>query len=384
MTAPPMANKCIYLDAAASTPVDSLVIDSMLPWFINQANPHATQHTHGIAASNAIKQARLEVATSIAAESEEIIFTSGATEANNLAIHGIADYLIQTDKTHIIASTIEHASVLEPLKSLAGFDISLLAPQKCGMLDIKFLEQHITSKTGLICLQAVNNEIGVIQPICELQAILDKNNILLLSDLSQAIGKININVSQARISLASISSHKLHGPQGVGALYVNRKLKDALKPLQLGGGQEDNLRSGTLSVALCVGFGKACSLLTDQQTKLRELRELFLAGLSELKPTVYEHPMPDYQAPGIISLRFTGIGSDILIMETPGLSFGVGSTCTKFKNQHSHTIATIAGEEAAKETIRISLSRMSSIEDVMQAVKQLVSAVSKIRLNYLG
>lgn len=373
-----MIGKALYLDSAASAPLDPRVLEVMLPWLQKPGNPHARHHAHGSAAERAVGEAQDRIAKVVNASPDEIVFTSGATEANNLAVQGLAPYLLRSGKTHIVVSAIEHASVLQAIDGLAGLTVSRVPPKPCGMVDAKTIEPYLTAQTGLVCLQAVNNETGTIQPVKEVAAMLAGRDILLHCDAAQAIGKIPFDVVSLSVDFASFSAHKLHGPQGIGALYLRAELQSKIAPLLRGGGQQKNLRSGTLPTALCAGFGKACEISEINDAPQWALRNIFLDRLAPLAPVVYGHADEAWQAPGILALRFSGIDSETLVMALPELSFGTGAACSSSRNEYSHVISAIAGEDAAREVIRISFSRMTSREEVEEASVVIQRAVREI------
>jgi cysteine desulfurase len=369
----------IYLDHAASAPLSSEALAAMLPWLAQNrpGNPHARHHAYGMAAHRAARMAREQIAARIGAKTEEIVFTSGATEANNLALQGLAAHLRATGKTHIITSNVEHRSVLEPLRALSGFSISELPVKPCAMIEAASIEKALTAETGLVSVQAVNNETGTIQPLEEIAAMLAGREILFHTDAAQAPGRIDFNVQKINVNFASLSAHKAGGPQGIGALYIKQGKSRILEPLQCGGGQESGLRSGTLPVALCAGSGAAFAAAGNVSAHLQRMREEFLRKISPLNPVIYGHADPAWNAPGIISLRFPGIDTETLTMTLPGLAFGLGSACGSAGNKHSHVIEAITGSiQAAKETIRISFGVES---DLGAAADQIIEAIKEIR-----
>lgn len=367
----------IYLDDAATTRPDPRVVDAMLPYFSIPANAGARQHAYGMDAHNAVTAARLHIAARINAPADNIIFTSGATESNNLAIHGLAARLRATGKTHIIAPSIEHKSVLAPLAALDGFTVTHISAKACGMVEADFITRALTPQTGLVCVQAVNNETGTIQPLAEIAAALHGRAILLFVDAAQALGKIDIDAQKWGADFITLSAHKAYGPAGIGALYA-RDLA-LLSPQHHGGGQERGLRSGTLPAALCVGFGAACAILNDDRARLQGLRERLLSRLAALKPVITGHSDPAWNVPGIVNLRFPGIDSETLVMALPGLAFGIGSACTAAGNRYSHVIESLAGQKAATESIRLSFGRHTSEAAIDSAASQIIAAVTDIQ-----
>lgn len=369
----------IYLDYAASTPLNEKVLKAMTPFLLQPANAGARHHTFGAAAEKALQTARQSIARVIGASAEEIIFTSGATEANNLVLKGLAASLKASGKTHIVTSAVEHKSILEPLRALEGFTVSVLPVKPCAMIEADMIEKALTSETGLVTIQAINNETGTIQPLDEIAALLSGRGILFHSDAAQALGKIDFKVTRAGVDFASLSAHKVYGPQGVGALYIRAGRAALLKPLQHGGGQEQALRAGTVPVALCVGFGMACNLISDDGARLQDLRDGFIKALSTLAPIVYGHSDPTWNAPGILNIRFPGVDNETLVMALPGLAFGLGAACSSAGNKYSHVIEAIAGRDAAKESIRLSFGRFTTKQDMDSAAEQIIAAVTDIR-----
>lgn len=369
-----MEKKPLYLDHAATTAPDPRVVEGMLPWLAAPANAGARHHAFGAAAAQAVRRARAQVAERIGAAPEEIVFTSGATEANNFAIKGLARRLKAAGKTHVIASAVEHKSVLEPLAALEGFSVSVLPVKPCGMIEAETVEKSLTPQTGLVCIQAVNNETGTIQPVAEIADRLRGRDILFHCDAAQALGKTGFTV--AGLDSAALSAHKLYGPQGIGALYIRNR---AVDPLHHGGGQENGLRSGTLPVALCAGFGIACAVAEDDSAEMQGTRTAFLQKISLLNPVVHGHSDPAWNVPGIINLRFPGIDGETLVMALPGLAFGLGAACNNGEDGASRVIAAIAGKDAAREAIRLSFGRFTTRQDMEDAADQIAAAVADIR-----
>jgi cysteine desulfurase len=375
---------CIYLDNAATTRLDSRVREAMNRIWCEDCfgNPHAKHHFYGSRAVEAVERGRKAVAASVGAEPCEIVFTSGATEANNLVIKGIANYLRSIGKTHVITTTIEHKSVLESINTLrlSGFTVTALSTKPCGLVTADMIKKALTPQTGLVSIQAVNNETGTVQPLAEIASMLSGRGILIHSDAAQALSKMPFDVKENGVDFATFSAHKIYGPQGIGALFVKKDHVNILEPLIAGGGQESGLRSGTLPVALCAGFGTACSLIADDRAYLQRLRLKFLDRVELLKPIVYGRRDPGGNVPGILNIRFPGIESEVLISVLPGVAFGVGSACSSTGTKLSHVIMSITGsEQAAKESIRLSFGRYTSESEVDSAASQIIGAVMAIR-----
>lgn len=373
----------LYMDHAASTPCGQAAWAAMQSWLSGCAgNAQSRHHAYGLAAAKAIEQARCRIAARIGGKPEGIVFTSGATEANNLIFSGLADHLKKTGKTHLVTIAVEHKSVLMPLLALReqGFTVSIPPVQPCGMIEADMIEAALTPQTGLVSVQAVNNELGTIQPLDEIAAMLRGRDILFHTDAAQAPGKIEFSIEAAGVDAASLSAHKAYGPQGIGALYIRPELKFLMKPAMQGGGQQDGLRSGTLPVALCAGFGAAFATLTDDRQRLQTMRDRFLARIAHLEPVVHGHTNPAWNAPGILTLRFPGIDSETLVMELPGLAFGLGSACNTGGNRLSHVMQAIEnGDRPAREAIRLSFGQGTTEKDMDEAADQIAAIVTTIR-----
>ena len=374
----------IYLDAAATTKMDSRVLEAVIATLSDEqvGNSQATFHSQGQRAHQLINRARVAIGDAICCHGDELIFTSGATEANNLALQGLAPYLRSVGKTHIITSAVEHKSILAPLHFLEanGFTVTILPVKPCGMIEAKSIENAITDSTGLVSIQAVNNEIGTIQPLTEIAAILKGRDILFHTDAAQALGKKIFSVVEDVVDFASLSAHKMHGPQGIGTLYVRKGRRKFLSPLLYGGGQEGRLRSGTLPTALCVGFGKACELLETNPYYLQNLRDAFLTQIAQLNPIVHGHSDPIWNVPGILNIRFSGVDSESIIMALPNLAIGTGASCTQNGTTTSHVIKAITNSEAAaQEALRLSFDRMTTQRDIDEAASQFAASITNIR-----
>lgn len=373
---------CLYMDYAASTPIDQRVLSAMMAVMAGDpGNPQAKHHAYGSKSSRIVEKAREEVASSIGCPGDAIVFTSGATEANNLVLKGLARSLEASGRTHILTSAVEHKSVLEPLSELKnrGFRVSVLPVKPCGMIEADAIERALDDEVGLVSIQAVNNETGTIQPLSEIARVLKARGILFHSDATQALGKTDFDVVSSGVDFASLSAHKVYGPQGIGALFADPRKKSLLQSRQTGGGQEWGLRSGTVPVALCAGFGAACSIIEDERERLKTLRDSFLTEISPLNPTIHGHSDSLWNVPGIISIRFPGIDNETLLMALSGLAVGTGSACSA-NNNSSHVIAAITGSKlSARETIRLSFGRFTTIADMSTAAAQITEAVTQIR-----
>jgi cysteine desulfurase len=376
----------IYLDNQATTPLDPRVLDSMLPYFTTKfGNPHSRSHSHGWEAEEACELARKQVADLIGADPKEIIFTSGATEANNLALKGIAKFYGEKKK-HIITLVTEHKCILDSCRHLEedGFDVTYLPVMPNGIVDLKVLENAITDQTMLVSIMGVNNEIGVIQPLKEIGAICRKHGVFFHSDIAQAFGKIPINVNELNIDLASISGHKIYGPKGIGALYVRRKPRVRLSPLFNGGGQERGLRSGTLPTPLVVGLGKAAEIASNEMEKdnshVSKLFDKFLNGITSKATEVYLNGDKDQRYKGNLNLSFAYIEGESMILAIKDLAVSSGSACTSTSLEPSYVLRSIGLDEALAHTsIRFGFGRFTTEAEVDYAVELLLSKIDKLR-----
>lgn len=376
----------IYLDYQATTPLDPRVLEEMLPYFNERfGNPHSRNHVYGWEAEEATEIAREHVANVINANPKEIIFTSGATESNNIAIKGVAEFY-KNNKNHIITCVTEHKCVLESCRYLSntGYDVTYLPVNKDGLIDLDKLESAITEKTLMISIMAVHNEIGVIQPLKEIGAICRKNNIFFHSDCAQAVGKIKLDVEDMNIDLMSISGHKIYAPKGIGALYVRRKPRVRIKPMMSGGGQERGMRSGTLSPALCVGLGAACRICNEEMVqenqRLNKLKDMFYDGIRNSCKDVYLNGSSKNRIPGNLNLSFAYVEGESLMMGIKDLSVSSGSACTSASLEPSYVLRALGvEEELAHTSLRIGLGRFTTEDHVKKAVKDIVSEVNRLR-----
>ena len=376
----------IYLDYQATTPVDKRVIDKMLPYFGEiYGNPHSRNHSFGWEAEQAVEVARENVANIIGANPKEIIFTSGATESNNLAIKGLADFY-GDKKNHIITCVTEHKCVLESCRLLSerGFEVTYLQVNKDGLIDLKDLESKINDKTLLVSIMGVHNEIGVIQPLKEIGDLCRKNSVFFHTDCAQAIGKIKINVDEMNIDLLSISGHKIYAPKGVGALYVRRKPRVRISAMMSGGGQERGMRSGTLSPALCVGLGEACKICADEideeSKRITKLKNILLEGIHGECDDIFINGSETDRVPGNINLSFAYVEGESLMMGIKNLAVSSGSACTSASLEPSYVLKALGvSEELAHTSLRIGIGRYTSEKDVRDAVKVIVNEVKRLR-----
>ena len=376
----------IYLDYQASTPCDPRVIEVMLPFFGERfGNPHSVHHRHGREAEAAVERARGQIAKLIGAEAREIVFTSGATEANNLAIKGAARFL-KTRRPHVISCVTEHKCVLESGRRLEseGGRVTWLPVGSDGLIDPDRLAAAMDEETALVSIMAVNNEIGVIQPVAEIGALCRDRGVLFHTDAAQAAGKIPIDVEAMKIDLLSISGHKMYGPMGIGALYVRRRPRVRLEPLFDGGGQERGMRSGTLPGPLCVGLGAACEIaqgeMTAEAVRLTNLRDRLLDALMARLPDVRVNGSADRRIPGNLNLSFAGIDAEALMQAMPGLSVSSASACMSASVEPSYVLRALGlSDAAARGAVRFGLGRPTTESNIDAAAEMIIAAISRQR-----
>ncbi len=382
----------IYLDYQSTTPTDPRVVEEMLPYFTEKfGNPHATTHAYGREAEAAVERARAEVAALIGADPREIIFTSGATEANNLAVKGAARFHRALGKDHIVTVASEHKCVLESCHALAreGFRLTVLPVDPRGFVDLGALEAAIDERTALVSVMAANNEIGVLQDMEAIGAVCRAKGVLFHSDAAQAVGKVPVDVTAMNIDLLSISGHKMYAPKGIGALYVRRRPRARIAPLFDGGGQERTLRSGTLSTPLCVGLGVAARVAAEDMAaeaeRLVALRQRFLTAIRARVPEVRLNGDLERRLPGNLNLSFPGASALSLMAACPSLALSTGSACTATSVEPSHVLRAIGLPEAlAGATLRIGLGRGTSQAEVDFAVETLALAVERQSVTSAG
>lgn len=358
----------------------------MLPYFFEAfGNPHSRNHGYGWAAEQAVEEARGQIAKTVHADPREIIFTSGATEANNLALKGVARYLYP-GKNHIVTCVTEHKCVLDSCRHLEqeGFQVTYLPVKPNGLVDLDQLTEAIKDTTALVSIMAVNNEIGVIQPIGEIGKICKEKGVYFHTDAAQALGRIALDVNAMQISLMSLSSHKVYGPKGIGALYVRRKPRIRLQALIHGGGQERGMRSGTLPTPLCVGFGAACQLAEAERVRewarLTELKDYFLGQIHQHLPEVYLNGDPQQRIPGNLNLSFAYVEGEGLMMGIKKLAVSSGSACTSASLEASYVLRALGVEEALAHTsLRLGFGRFTTEEEVKIAAAEIIAAVQRLR-----
>ena len=381
-----MSQKSIYLDNHATTPCDPRVVDAMLPYFAEHfGNPSSTIHAEGRKVADAIEIARKQVAALIGARPKEIIFTSGATESNNIAIQGLVRGSGSSRK-NIITSPIEHKAILNQCKALEkqGYEIVILPVSREGVVDLNAAKQEIDGDTLVVSVQAASNEIGTIQPIQELAALAHAVNAYFHTDAAQAVGKIPVDMRAWDVDLLSISAHKLYGPKGVGVLFVKDGVYALpISPLVYGGEQEYNLRSGTLNAPGIIGLGNACELcaqeLDSEMERLVTLRNLLENRLID-QLEVQRNGALDNRLPNNSSLTFKGIDAEALIVNMPELAISTGSACTSGALEPSSVLQAIGfSRDDADSSIRIGLGRFTTEEEIRTAAKIIVGAVGKLK-----
>lgn len=380
----------IYLDCQATTPLDPGVLDAMLPYFQEHyGNPHVDAHAFGREAGAAVEAARADVAKLINADPREIVFTSGATESNNLAIKGAARYRRHRDnRSHIVTVATEHKCVLGSCARLEqeGFRVTVLRVENSGLLRVEDLEAALDDSTALVSVMAANNEIGTVQPLQEIGELCRARSVPLHTDAAQAAGKIPFDVGKLKVDLASVSAHKLYGPKGVGALYVRRRPRARIEPLFDGGGQERTLRSGTVPVPLVVGFGAAARIALDgldaESERTRRLRDRMLDRLQSRHPDVVVHGAMDARLPGNLSVGYPGIQADRLVREIGSVALSTGSACSDTTIETSYVLRALGvDDEMAAGTFRISPGRFTTEDDVDRAAVAIADSVDALRIS---
>src|SRR5476651_269040 len=377
----------IYMDYHATTPCDPRVVEAMLPYFTQTfGNAASRNHPFGWEAEEAVEKARKQVADLIGANPKEIVFTSGATESDNLAIKGVAA-MYREKGNHIITAVTEHKAIIDTCKGLEkdGYRVTYLPVQKDGRINLDELKAAITDKTILISIMAANNEIGVIQPIVEIGTIAKEKGILFHTDAVQIVGKVPFNVNDLKVDLASLSAHKMYGPKGVGALYVRRRNPRVLLSAQIdGGGHERGMRSGTLNVPGIVGFGKAaelCRLEMEADTKrLRGLRDRLNDRLHKGLDEIYINGSVDRRLPHSLNISFAYVEGESLLMGINDVAVSSGSACTSASLEPSYVLKALgAGDDLAHSSIRFGLGRFNTEEEVDYVTAKVIDVVKKLR-----
>jgi cysteine desulfurase len=375
----------IYMDYSATTPIDPRVADKMIPYLREQfGNPASRSHAYGWSAEAAVEEARAQVAQLVGADPREIIWTSGATESNNLALKGAAQFYKSKGK-HIITVKTEHKAVLDTVRELErqGFEATYLEPQDNGLITLEQLEAAMRPDTILVSVMLVNNEIGVVQPIKEIGELCRKKGIIFHSDAAQATGKVEINLEELKVDLMSFSAHKTYGPKGIGALYVRRKPRVRLEAQMHGGGHERGLRSGTLPTHQIVGMGEAFRIAREEMDteieRVKALRDRLAKGLLEIEE-VYINGDMEHRVPHNLNVSFNFVEGESLIMAIKDIAVSSGSACTSASLEPSYVLRALGrSDELAHSSIRFTIGRFTTEEDIDFAVNLLKAKVGKLR-----
>lgn len=375
----------IYMDYGATTPVDQRVVDKMIPWLREHyGNPASRSHAWGWEAEEAVENARSEVARLIGADPREIIWTSGATESDNLALKGAAQFYKPRGK-HLITVKTEHKAVLDTMRELErqGFEVTYLPVQPDGMLDLNLLKESMRPDTILVSVMLVNNEIGVIQDIPAIGGMCRERGIIFHCDAAQATGKVDIDLSKLPVDLMSLASHKTYGPKGIGALYVRRKPRVRIEAQMHGGGHERGMRSGTLPTHQIVGMGEAFRLarveMGEERERIHMLHKRLVDGLSDIEQ-VFLNGHPDQRVPHNVNMSFNFVEGESLIMGIKGIAVSSGSACTSASLEPSYVLRALGrSDELAHSSLRMTMGRFTTEEEVDYAVTTLKDRVAKLR-----
>ena len=378
----------IFLDNHSTTPVDPRVLEAMLPYFTEHfGNAASRNHVFGWTAEAAVDNARAQVAALIGGDGKEIVFTSGATEADNLALKGVAAFY-RKQGNHIVTVETEHKAILDTCKRLSrdGYEITYLKPDKEGLVTPQQVADAVTDKTILVSIMLANNEIGVVQPLAEIAAAVKAKNpkTLIHSDAVQAAGKVPIDVDAMKLDLVSLSAHKMYGPKGIGALWVRRKPRVRIDPIIDGGGHERGMRSGTLPVPLIVGFGKAAEVakhdMPEEAKRLRALRDRLYHGLTSQLTDTYVNGSLEHRLPGNLNISFAFVEGESLLMALKDVAVSSGSACTSASLEPSYVLRALGiGEELAHTSIRFGIGRFNTEAEIDFTVDLVVKAVARLR-----
>ncbi len=377
----------IYLDNHSTTACDPRVVEAMLPYFTEKfGNAASRNHSFGWEAEEGVEQARKQIARLIHADPKEIIFTSGATESDNLALKGIVE-MYREKGDHVITSSTEHRAVIDTAKSLEkkGVSVTYLPVDKQGMVNPDDVRNAITEKTILISVMLANNEIGTINPVKEIGKVAKEKGIIFHCDATQGVGKIPVNVQEMGIDLMSFSAHKIYGPKGIGALYVRRKApRVRLEPMIHGGGHERGMRSGTLPVPLIVGFGKACELceqeMATESVRIAKMRDRLQEGIMGAMDEVYLNGHPTERLPGNLNISFAYVEGEALLMGVKEIALSSGSACTSATLEPSYVLRALGvGSDLAHSSIRFGLGRFNTDEEIEYTIDRMIKAVNHLR-----
>jgi cysteine desulfurase len=382
-----MPHEAVYLDNHATTRTDPRVVDAMIPYFTDRyGNAASTSHRFGWEASEAVDRAREQVATSLGASAREIIFTSGATESNNLAIKGVVQASTRRGK-HLVTATSEHKAVLDPVKRLArdGWDVTFVRCDEHGCISPQAIVDAITDRTVLVSIMAANNEVGALNPLLDIGRLCHERGVVFHTDAAQAIGKMPLSVDSGAIDLLSVSGHKVYAPKGIGVLYVRRADPPIrIAPLLDGGGHERGLRSGTLPVPLIVGLGLALEIAMREQAaesaRLIELRDRLFDGIRRRVAEIRLNGDPVDRLPGNLNLSFPGVDGEALMMAMRNVAVSSGSACSSTNPEPSHVLLAMGlSEDLARASLRFGLGRFTTADEVDFAAEQVGGAVERLR-----
>ncbi|KAJ6767491.1 CYSTEINE DESULFURASE MITOCHONDRIAL [Salix koriyanagi] len=376
----------LYLDMQATSPVDPRVLDAMLPYYLARyGNPHSRTHLYGWESDQAVETARSQIADLIGASPKEIVFTSGATESNNISVKGVMKFY-KEKKRHVVTTQTEHKCVLDSCRHLQqeGFEVTYLPVGNDGIVDLEKLRGSIRPDTGLVSVMAVNNEIGVIQPMEEIGKICREFNVPFHTDAAQALGKIPVDVDRWNVSLMSLSGHKIYGPKGVGALYMRRRPRIRVEAQMNGGGQERGIRSGTVPTPLVVGMGAACELAKKEmgydEERIRGLQERLLNGVRAKLDGVVVNGSVERRYAGNLNLSFAYVEGESLLMGLKDVAVSSGSACTSASLEPSYVLRALGvDEDMAHTSIRFGIGRFTTEEEIDRAVELTVQQVDKLR-----
>ncbi len=375
----------VYLDHQASTPVDPRVRDAMARHADLYGNPHTTDHLAGVEAARAVTAARRQVGRALGGDARRVVFTSGATEANNIALLGVARASV--DRRKVVTLAVEHSSVLEPALSLQkeGFEVEVLPVGADGVVDLDVLDRAVDEETAIVSVMHVNNETGVVQPIAEIAALCHRVGAVLHSDCAQSLGKLRIDVAKLGADLLTLSGHKCYGPKGIGALYVGGRPKIALRPLYFGGGQEGGLRPGTLPVPLCVGFGEACRIAAEDTEadaeRVDPLARRLLEAILEACPDACLNGSRDRRVPGAFNVHFPGSAGDELLNAFDGIQVSSGSACASTFAEPSRVLTAYGlTPEQADASLRFCVGRFTTEDDIGVAEEILLDGIRSLGL----
>ena len=378
-----MVRTPVYLDYHATTPADPRVVEAMLPYFTEAfGNPASSSHVFGWKAQEAVEGARREVAAIVGASAREVVFTSGATESNNMAIRGTAELGV-ADRRHIVVSAVEHKSVLEPARLLekAGWSLTVVPVDPDGCLNLEALRRSVTSETALVSVMAANNEVGVIQPLAEIAAVAHEQGALFHVDAAQAVGKVPVDVAAMGIDLLSLTGHKFYGPKGCGALYIRKRTE--LLPLISGGGQERGMRAGTLNVPGIVGLGKACAIaraeMDEESARTRRLRDRLLEGLRAGLDGVIVNGSLERRLPNNLHVTFTAVDGESLMIGIGDIAVSSGSACSSASATPSHVLAALGATRPTAAVVRFGLGRYTTDEEIDYAIEKFTTVVRHLR-----